>query len=819
MSAGGRSNAAESDWEGEVDALLEWTKQLDAPLDALDPRPLMAKKKKKNKKSGAQRRASAAAKAAAEKTEEVEEPKPAAKDTKEAEATAPSATSAAEAPGDAAEGSEAAEESGAGGAAGEEKLPDAEQKDAQTARKLKLHRRQSSLEAAKVGALMLKELRDTEEAKDRGRSASLEAAAIGAVMNEEFEEGGDEDEDDDLPPPAPPAFEEDHDDDDDDDDDDAPPPPPPPADDSDGEARDEFCPACDPLDSVESLMKPTALTDGLRSPKDGADSAKKAAHIRGLPTPQAPDMPAPKVCSNYRVDPTAAEFGQCICGYLKEAHKEKAVNKVAAAKAALAKGRRASVDRAKGGDKACDIYKTDTKALVFGTCLASVDRTKKEKACDAYKADTKAAVFGMCLCGWPKEDHEEKAINRAAEAKAALEAGNRRASVDRTKKEKACDAYKADTKAAVFGMCLCGWQKEDHEEKAENKVAAARAALEQGRRPSVDRTKGDTPCQQYKADVTASEFGICECGFSKEEHEAKAVNKVAEALQSLQSGARKGAEALERDEVCRPSNGPCASFKADLTAADFGICVCGFDRAAHREAEEEAAKAKVVDDTQKSVAGARASCRLASEAAAKAATVAESTRKSAKDWASEGVVAAAVEAAERCAAEAADAAATAKLAVEKAEAAEKKTRIQSPGEARFASKEAKKQLERAKDAEKEAEAKAAKADELAEEARKLVADHVAKAAQAEKEAEEAAAAKAEAEAKAAQEAKDQAAAAAAAEVAAKAKEQADAAAAASPPKVSVSDRSLVDVPLSDSPASARAAPVMKKEGGGCCIIA
>ena len=80
-------------------------------------------------------------------------------------------------------------------------------------------------------------------------------------------------------------------------------------------------------------------------------------------------------CGNYRVDPSAKEFGSCLCGHTKAEHDAVVQNKAEAALEALnAKGK--PVDHAKH------------------------KRTASGGACGDFRLDTKTTgAFGSCLCG------------------------------------------------------------------------------------------------------------------------------------------------------------------------------------------------------------------------------------------------------------------------------------------------------------------------------------------------------------------------------------------------------------------------------------
>mmetsp|Transcript_14004 Transcript_14004/g.22688 ORF Transcript_14004/g.22688 Transcript_14004/m.22688 type:complete len:262 (+) Transcript_14004:347-1132(+) len=148
-----------------------------------------------------------------------------------------------------------------------------------------------------------------------------------------------------------------------------------------------------------------------------------------------------------------------------------------------------------------------------------------------------------------------------------------------------CDNYRVDIDAPTFGTCKCGWPKMAHESKPENKAAEALSKLHHDKTEVAPASGG--PCMNFRLDVTASEFGMCKCGYRQSEHKAKADNPARRALQSLKvTAAMKPAVKADR---------PCDNYVADVTASEFGMCVCGWHKSEHGKKEEDAA-AKMLRD-------------------------------------------------------------------------------------------------------------------------------------------------------------------------------------------------------------------------------
>lgn len=177
------------------------------------------------------------------------------------------------------------------------------------------------------------------------------------------------------------------------------------------------------------------------------------------------------------------------------------------------------------------------------------------------------------------EEEEEEEVVAAPAPKAA------KASKAKAKAPDAnpCKNYRVDTKAVKFGDCKCGWAKTDHIAKGENKAAKALRKLQSKSNVATDEPagSGDSPCQHFRIDVTASSFGMCKCGFSQSDHGETKINPARAALKSLKSVK---VTVVKSDHACE-------NYRVDPRATEFGLCHCGFKKADHSEKEEDAAHA------------------------------------------------------------------------------------------------------------------------------------------------------------------------------------------------------------------------------------
>ena len=106
-------------------------------------------------------------------------------------------------------------------------------------------------------------------------------------------------------------------------------------------------------------------------------------------------------CGQYRVDMTAARFGDCVCGQPKLDHSMASIQ--SGAGGALASHDTPVDLRHPGGGRAA--RRAALQRMVQ-------DKLEDEDACEceAYRVDMTAARFGDCVCGQPKVRHSQAAL-------------------------------------------------------------------------------------------------------------------------------------------------------------------------------------------------------------------------------------------------------------------------------------------------------------------------------------------------------------------------------------------------------------------------
>jgi len=148
-----------------------------------------------------------------------------------------------------------------------------------------------------------------------------------------------------------------------------------------------------------------------------------------------------------------------------------------------------------------------------------------------------------------------------------------------------------------FGICTCGYSKEDHKkvmkeaERAaliEKMIANGTAAKQAPAMPPRTTITGKgsvtavKACNNYTLNVNGKTFGDCVCGFSKGDHmkkeskfaQDKEEEEVADKLEEMEPFE----EPLIRDGVhC------CSKFELDVANPNFDFCLCGFSRKAHQD--------------------------------------------------------------------------------------------------------------------------------------------------------------------------------------------------------------------------------------------
>jgi len=135
-----------------------------------------------------------------------------------------------------------------------------------------------------------------------------------------------------------------------------------------------------------------------------------------------------------------------------------------------------------------------------------------------------------------------------------------------------------DAKAAVDKKKIAEMQTEaktDAPASAEKPSAAVvEEEMEEDAPPPVPREKTAVPCNEYETDVYAADFGVCLCGHPKKAHNSSSAAKGPSYAQRTPS--KRAVEASAPTD-----GGVCFNYAIDVTAKDFGTCVCGYPKAAH----------------------------------------------------------------------------------------------------------------------------------------------------------------------------------------------------------------------------------------------
>lgn len=164
---------------------------------------------------------------------------------------------------------------------------------------------------------------------------------------------------------------------------------------------------------------------------------------------------------------------------------------------------------------------------------------KKPEPCSVFSLDV-VAGFGICKhCGHTKASHGQKKTNKAAELLTNLRVKNSITAEDEgdyiSKSSGPCGKFRLDVTASEFGTCKCGFKQKDHNQKEINK---AQQALERLKSSNLDKYRdsamsADGPCDNYRVDVAASEFATCLCGYKRDDHIKKEENKASKLLRNL----------------------------------------------------------------------------------------------------------------------------------------------------------------------------------------------------------------------------------------------------------------------------------------------
>ncbi|KAL1499445.1 hypothetical protein AB1Y20_011649 [Prymnesium parvum] len=203
-------------------------------------------------------------------------------------------------------------------------------------------------------------------------------------------------------------------------------------------------------------------------------------------------------CHTYRVNMSAANFGECKCGFAKDVH--------------------------------------DADAFASGGKAKRQDRTSKELRdgfahkeyadCPNYTVNLQSANFGECKCGRPKGEHSPEALAKNAEAGQMSGTTRRDSSEVRSHfvhKEKVdCKKYEPDLTGGEMGVCKCGAKRGDHSDFALSADTGRHTAKQGALHVVAQKEYADCPHFELNMDPAAP-FGTCRCGRSRVDHSEAAL--------------------------------------------------------------------------------------------------------------------------------------------------------------------------------------------------------------------------------------------------------------------------------------------------------
>lgn len=176
------------------------------------------------------------------------------------------------------------------------------------------------------------------------------------------------------------------------------------------------------------------------------DSAKPNAAVDEVELRKKFVQRAKVTCTRYRVNVTAENTGECVCGAARNEHTD----------AALAAGE-------KGGNAAVDEVELRKKFA---------QRAKVE--CTMYVVDMNAQIFATCVCGAPRSEHSDAALGSKVKSQALVDSEEVRSRLVQKTAVVACEKFEIDMAPGVpFGTCVCGEPKVRHSEKALQRRSSA----------------------------------------------------------------------------------------------------------------------------------------------------------------------------------------------------------------------------------------------------------------------------------------------------------------------------------------------------------
>jgi len=206
-----------------------------------------------------------------------------------------------------------------------------------------------------------------------------------------------------------------------------------------------------------------------------------------------------------------------------------------------------------------------------------------------------------------QEKHQEE--ERAAVRVQAAARGKAGRQVTPPLKLSPCNRYRVNVAADNFGDCLCGWAKGEHS------TGAFLSEIKKGKRVdsfelrSKMEKKEKQACDEYRIDMQAVNFGDCICGRPKIEHKELALTPMKASPRAMPVD-----EKELHAKFTHVTKTDCLRYQVNMNAANFGECVCGRPKAEHTDAalkglvEDASSKVDEAELRRKMTAKAKTDC-------------------------------------------------------------------------------------------------------------------------------------------------------------------------------------------------------------------
>jgi hypothetical protein len=140
-----------------------------------------------------------------------------------------------------------------------------------------------------------------------------------------------------------------------------------------------------------------------------------------------------------------------------------------------------------------------------------------------------------------------------------------------------CDHYRIDMQAKEFGRCVCGWAKMAHSNEALSKKVSEPKSPKKVDEEELRRRmsqKGYCACERYEVNLLSDSFGECICGQPKAAHSPAALSAGEAAKAQVVDAEEVRARMLSNQKVAE-----CRKYEVMMgDDVAFGTCVCGRPR-------------------------------------------------------------------------------------------------------------------------------------------------------------------------------------------------------------------------------------------------